>query len=67
MLKRIVNDFKECRANNNNVPCGNGMTGFCPVPRPAIEVQRKGQIRDWPKKASYQQGTNYVQMHGTTP
>lgn len=33
----------------------NGVTGFGPVPRSTIEVERKGQIRDWPKRASYLQ------------
>ncbi len=33
----------------------NGETGFGPVPRVTIMVERKGQIRDWPKKASYLQ------------
>ncbi len=31
------------------VSCRNGITGFGPVPRDTITVERKGQIRDWPK------------------
>jgi hypothetical protein len=27
----------------------NGVPGFGPVPRDTIMVERKGQIRDWPK------------------
>jgi len=37
------------------ISCKNGATGFGPVPRGTIEVERKGQIRDWPKRASYLQ------------
>ncbi|MGB8641448.1 MAG: hypothetical protein WCD28_04110 [Nitrososphaeraceae archaeon] len=37
------------------VSCKNGVAGFGPVPRSTIEVERKGQIRDWPKRASYLQ------------
>ncbi len=37
------------------VSCINGAAGFGPVPRSTIEVERKGQIRDWPKRASYMQ------------
>jgi hypothetical protein len=36
----------------------NGVPGFGPVHRDIIMVKRKGQIRDWPKLASYlQKGT----------
>jgi len=33
----------------------NGVAGFGPVARDTIMVKRKGQIRDWPKLASYLQ------------
>jgi hypothetical protein len=48
MVWMALNSIKEyCPINA--VSCRNGMTGFGPVPRNTIMVERKGQIRDWPK------------------
>ena len=50
----LLNGFKQywiCYA----VSCRNDVMGFGPVLRYTIMVVRKGQIRDWPKKASYLQ------------
>ena len=45
---RPLNGFKEY-CIFYAISCRNGITGFGPVPRYTIKVERKGQIRDWPK------------------